>query len=81
MFEHKDYVKKFLRYINSRHCNIQFTCEKESNDKIQIYPFLDKLFITRKSSNIISDKKEIFISLEFLVKMSLQNEKTVHRYI
>ena len=57
MFEHKDYVKKFLRYINSRHCNIQFTCEKESNDKIQIYPFLDKLFITRKSSNIISDKK------------------------
>ena len=28
MFEHKDHVEKFLRYINSRHRNIQFTCEE-----------------------------------------------------
>ena len=34
MFEHKDHVKKFLRYMHSRHRNIQFTCEEESNDKI-----------------------------------------------
>ena len=159
MFEHKDHVKKFLRYMNSRHRNIQFTCEEESNDKISfldisitrsknklvtslyrkktfsgiymnynsflptnykkglidtllfrsynicadysilhnvikylktiwqknsfplffsdncIKNFLDKLFITRKSSNTISDKKEIFICLEFLGKISLQSKK------
>ena len=28
MFEHKDHVEKFLRYPNSRHSNIQFTCEE-----------------------------------------------------
>ena len=37
--------------------------------------FLDKLFITYKSSNTISDKKEIFICLEFLGKISLQSKK------
>ena len=37
--------------------------------------FLDKLFITRKSSNTISDEKEIFICLEFLGKISLQSKK------
>ena len=36
---------------------------------------LDKLFITRKSSNTISDKKEIFICLEFLGKISPQSKK------
>ena len=24
MFEHKDHIKRFLRYMNSRHRNIQF---------------------------------------------------------
>ena len=38
MFEHKDHVKKFIRYMNSPDRNIQLTCEKESNDKIS---FLD----------------------------------------
>ena len=33
MFEHKDHVEKFLRYMNSRHRNIQFPWEEESNDK------------------------------------------------
>ena len=32
---------------------------------------LDELFITRKTSNTISDKKEIFICLECLGKISL----------
>ena len=157
MFEHKDHVKKFLRYVNSRHRNIQFTCEEESNDKISFldisitrsknklmtslyrkktfsgvymnynsflptnykkglidtllfrsynicadysilhneikylktilqknsFPlfvidncsrnFPEKLFITRKSSNTISDKKKIFICLKFLGKISLQS--------
>lgn len=37
-FEREDYLKKFLRYTNSRHRNIQFTCEEKSDDKIS---FLD----------------------------------------
>ena len=36
---------------------------------------LDKLFITRKSSNTFPDKKDIFISLEFFCKISLQSKK------
>ena len=40
-----------------------------------ITKFLDKLFITRKSSNTISDEKEIFICLEFLGKNSLESKK------
>ena len=159
MSEHKDHVKKFLRYMNSRHRNIQFTCEEESNDKISFldisitrsknklmtslyrkktfsgvymnynsflptnckkglidtllfrsynicadysilhneikylkiilqknsFPlfvidncsrnFPKKLFITRKSSNTISDKKKIFICSKFLGKISLQSKK------
>ena len=155
MFERKDQVKKFLRYMNSRQPNIQFTCKKETNNnrnsfldvstktlnnklvkslhwkktfsiaymssssflslkckKGLIYTllfqafnicvdyntfhkevqylklirqknsflhffidscikrFLDKLFITHKMSDSVTDKKEIFICLEFLRKIS-----------
>ena len=38
MFKKRDHVKKFLRYINSRHRNIKFTCEEEKDNKIS---FLD----------------------------------------
>ena len=38
MFESRDHVKKFLKYMNSRHPNIQFTCEEKSNNTIY---FLD----------------------------------------
>ena len=38
MFESRDHVKKFLRYMNSCHPKVQFTCEAESNNKIS---FLD----------------------------------------
>ena len=34
MFGSRDRVKKFVKYMNSRHPNIQFTCEEESNNKI-----------------------------------------------
>ena len=37
--------------------------------------FLDKLFIKRNISGTVSKKKEVFICLEFLGKMSLQNKK------
>ena len=40
--------------------------------------FLDKLFIKRNISGTISKKKEVFICLELLGKMSLQNKKTVN---
>ena len=38
MFKKRDHVKKFLRYINSRHRDIKFTCEEEKDNKIS---FLD----------------------------------------
>ena len=43
MFESRDHVKKFLKYINSRHPNIQFTCEEKCNNK---FSFLD-ISVTR----------------------------------
>ena len=159
MFESRDHVKKFLKYMNSRHPNIQFTCEEESNNKISfldisvmrvnnklttslyrkktfsgvylnfnsflpmdykkglihnlllracnicadyvtlhneivflksiwqrtcvalffldnlIKKFLDKLFIKRNISFAVSKKKEVFICLENLGKISLQIKK------
>ena len=64
------YLKNYLaeKFVSIDNCNC-------------IKIFLDKLFITTKSSNTISYKKEIFICLEFLVKISLQSKKTVDRYI
>ena len=38
MFEKKDHMKKFLKYMNSYHQNIKFTFEEEHNNKIA---FLD----------------------------------------
>ena len=43
MFEERSHVKKFLRYMNSRHANINFTVEEEVNGSL---PFLD-IIITR----------------------------------
>ena len=37
--------------------------------------FLDKLFITRKTSDPVSDKKVFFIFLEFLRKIPFQSKK------
>ena len=50
MFERKDQVKKFLKYMNTRHPNIQFTCEEESNNKIS---FLD-VSITRMNNKLVT---------------------------
>ena len=159
MFKEKDHVKKFLRYLNSRHPNIKFTHEEENENKISfldvritreenilsttlhrkkifsgvylnfnshlpvdykkglietllfrayhicsdyeklhqeilflksvlqknsfplffidkcVQKFLDKLFVKRNKPPIASVKKELFISLEFLGKMSLQVKK------
>ena len=58
MFESRDHVKKFLRYMNSRRPNIQFTCEEESNNKIF---FLD-ISVTRINNKLTTSlyHKETF---------------------
>ena len=50
MFESRDHIKKFLKYINSSHLNIQFTREEESNNKIS---FLD-MSVTRINNKFTS---------------------------
>ena len=50
MFEHKDNAKNFLRYMNSRHRNIQFPCEEEPNHKIS---FLN-ISITRSKNKLVT---------------------------
>ena len=50
MFERKDHVKKSLRFMNSRHPNIQFTCEEESFNKIS---FLD-VSVTRMGNKLVT---------------------------
>ena len=37
MFKKKDQVNKFLRYMNSHHHNIKFTCEEEKANKISVF--------------------------------------------
>ena len=46
LFRSPDYLQKFKNYLNSRHRNISFTCEKEQNNSMH---FLDVL-ITRTSN-------------------------------
>ena len=58
MFKKKDHVKKFLRYINSRHRNIKFTCEEEKDNKIS---FLD-ISISRHNNGL---ETSIFRKLTF----------------
>ena len=50
LIENKDHVKKFIRFMNSRHRNIQFTCEGESNHKIS---FLNTS-ITRSYNKLVT---------------------------
>ena len=40
LFHHKDHWSLFLNYLNTKHCNIKFTMECESNNKLS---FLDCL--------------------------------------
>ena len=44
MFERRDHVKKFLKYMNSRHLSIQFTGEEESNNKLTTSLYRKKTF-------------------------------------
>ena len=46
LFRSPDHLEKFKNYLNSKHRNIRFTCEKEQNNSM---PFLD-ILITRISN-------------------------------
>ena len=48
MFDKKDHVKKFLKYMNTRRRNIKFTFEEEQDNKIS---FLD-ISITRVGNEL-----------------------------
>ena len=61
MFESRDHVKKFLKYMYSRHPNIKFTCEEECNNKIS---FLD-ISVTRINNKLTTSlyRKKTFCGL------------------
>ena len=65
LFQNKDTAIKFLYCLNSRHENIQFTIEFESNQQI---PFLDvsikRLDITTPSQHPFTARK---LSLDFIL--------------
>ena len=46
VFKSEEHVQKFLSYLNSRHPNIEFTAESESNNQL---PFLD-ILVTRSNN-------------------------------
>ena len=48
IIDRRDHVKEFLKYIDLRHPNIQFTCKKESKNKIS---FLET-FATRINNKL-----------------------------
>ena len=76
MFESRDLVKNFLKYMNSRHPNIQFTCEEESNNKIS---FLD-IFVTRRNNKLTTSfyrKKSSVVFILILTVFYLWTTKKV----
>ena len=50
MFQDRSHVKKFLRYMNSRHSNIKFTVEEEQNGSLS---FLD-IKVTREEGKLVT---------------------------
>ena len=69
----------WLQYVSNEVQYLKLIWQKNSFSSFFIDScikrFLDKLFIIRKTSDSVCDKKEIFICLEFLAKISFQNEK------
>ena len=58
MFEKEDHVKKFLRYMNSRHQKINFTTEKEINNKLSFLDITIKRAIDKIKTSLF--KKSTF---------------------
>jgi len=61
LFEHQSHADLFLNYLNTKHCNIKFTIEKEADGKIS---FLDSC-ITRINNKFTSSvyRKNTFTGL------------------
>ena len=81
LFRSPDHLEKFKYYLNSKHRNIRFTCEKEHNNSM---PFLDVL-ITRTSDGFktsvyhkpafsgVYSNFNSFISEEYKVDLIISN--------
>ena len=65
LFESRDQVKKFLKYINSRHTDIQFTCGEESNDKISFLDISVKIINNKLTTSLYRKKTFSGIYLNF----------------
>ena len=79
MFKEKDHVKKFFRYMNSRHPNIRYTYEEEHQNKIS---FLD-ISITRCNNKLMTSifRKKTFsgVYLNFYSHLPIDYKKGLIR--
>ena len=71
LFKSKDRVNKFLRYMNTRHPNIEFTHEEENNGSMS---FLD-VTITRVDGKFVTSvyRKKTFSGVYLNFKSFLPN--------
>ena len=76
MFESRDHVKKFLKYMNLCHPSIQFTCEKESNNKIS---FLD-ISVTRMDNKLTTSLYFSGVYLNFNSFLPINYKKSIIFY-
>ena len=63
--ECRDLIKKFFKYMNSRHPNIQFTCEEESNKKMYRKKTFSGVYLNFNSF-LPMDYKKRFKSYSFI---------------
>ena len=75
LFRSPDHLEKFKNYLNSKHRNIRFTCEKEQNNSM---PFLDVL-ITRTSNGFKTSvyRKPTFSGVQSIFNSFISEEYTV----
>ena len=75
MFESRDLVKNFLKYMNSRHLNIQFTCEEESSNKIG-FLYISITKINNKLTTSLYRKKTlsvVYLNFSSFLTMDYKN--------
>ena len=79
MFEKQCHMKKFLKYMNSRHQNIKFTFEEGDNNKIA---FLD-VSITRVGNELQTSlfRKKIFSRVNLNFNSHLPSEGFFARFV
>ena len=75
MFESRDHVKKFLKYMNSCHPNIQLTCEEESNDKISLLDISVTRITNRLTASLYQKKSFSGVYLNLTSFLSIDCEK------